>query len=1237
MIFFKYGIQLLPLKKRTLKMVHTFTLAGVSLVIVGLAGSAYGQTTVSGSITGKVMDPQGGVLPSATVTVTDIATGSVLKVTTNADGQYTAPLLKPDIYKVSAEGAGLQSDSTTVEVPVGGVTTADLKVSPKGSAQTVQVSASLIPLIDTTTSALVTSFDERQIQQLPAPGGDISTIAFTVPGVLVNAGGEFGNFTIYGLPAISNLFVLNGFDDVDPFLNLNNSGSSNLTLGQAELAESSVITNSYNTQYGRVAGAVVTYVTKSGGNQFHGLVNYYWNGDILNANDWFRNENGEGRERSVSNQWAVQLGGPIKKDKLWFFSDYEGLHYVLPASGPSVFPTAAFQSYILGQIPSQSTSLYKQAFALYQAAPYYSKSTPTVNAPIVNGSPSPVTSLQDGNETLGCGEYGFAGTPTGKAHQYWGSVPASDPTGSAVACTQGAIASASNLNQEFLWTWRVDWKINDKNTLFGRAKMDHGTQPTFTDFSAPIFNTISKQPEYEGQLNDTYIITPQMTNQFVFAADWYTAYFGPSNLPATLAAYPTFLEMFDAGPSESGFGSLGMPNAFPQGRNVTGYQFVDDVAYIKGKSTYKFGVNFRRSLISLYDAQTNVDGGAAFFDLPDFVSGQFPNDGISAYSESFTTVPDVHIGLYNMGVYFMDDYKANKRLTLSGGVRMDRTGNPQCKESCFTEYSRQYTQAISSAGLTQNYYAPGAYSSLLGGSVSTVNKSAFPSVDVVNFQPRGGIVYDVFGNSKTVLRGGIGLFTDLYPGVILDNVIQNFPSKFNASVIDGVFASSGTGSNFNQAIAQNKAVQSGFSGGQDLYQIANTLLGQNAVLAAPSFGALAPHQFHNPQYLEWNVQLQQQITPNDVIDVGYVGNKGTQELFFNPDLNASSAYFNQNANAAYDYTASCVVSDPSNPNFGSYTYCYPGGFKGVPQIGADANFGAINALTNAGYSNYNGLLITLKHRDHHGLHIEGTYTWSHALDLISNGGANGSEPFNAGAISGALTPYAPYNLNYSNADYDVRNDFSMDALWDLPYKFHTALGKAVLEGWSVSAKSYYRSGEPFSVTDVGEAGSIGPSYGGNVAAQEVVPYKPNCSYLPEKIVHSGCLNFNNYALDPVLLTTSQYYYNAGYTTSEDTNVEQTSLGNVRRNSYYGPHYADTDLMVSKSFLNVKKMNFLIGATSFNVFNHPNFGQPNWVLDGGAGSLGFITSAISPPTSPYGSFQGAAVTGRLVQVFGKFSF
>src|SRR5580658_10128989 len=370
-------------------------LAATGFITSITARVAYAQTETTGALSGSVVDQTGAAVPGATVVVTDPATNSVQTVVTNAEGHYSVGLLKPGLYKVTASAAGLQSDTIQSSVILGTTVPLEIKVTPKGDKTIVEVTSTTLPLVDTQNVALATSFNEQQIQELPTPGGDVTTVAFTAPGVVVNAGGAYGNFSSDGLPGISNLFVLNGFDNQDPFLNLNNSGSSNLTLGQGELQEATVVQNGYNSQYGRAAGAIINYTTKSGTNKFHGMADYNYNGTVMNANGWFNKFYGGARPHAVSNEWAANGGGPIIKDKVFFFSDYEGLHYVLPdSSGPVTFPSPALQSCVLAHVPAVAKTFYGQAFQAYQSAPAYGSAKP-----VANGS----ASNQDGQGNLGCG------------------------------------------------------------------------------------------------------------------------------------------------------------------------------------------------------------------------------------------------------------------------------------------------------------------------------------------------------------------------------------------------------------------------------------------------------------------------------------------------------------------------------------------------------------------------------------------------------------------------------------------------------------------------------------------------------------------------------------------------------------------------------------------------------------------------------------------------------------------
>ena len=1139
---------------------------------------AYAQSAVTGGVSGAVSDATGAVVPGATVVVTDTATDSKQTVKTNAEGRYTVGLLKPGLYKITATAESLKSDTIEVTVIIGTTVPVDIKVTPTSSNTIVEVTSTSLPLVDTQNVALATTFNEEQIQDLPTPGGDVTTVAFTAPGVVVNAGGAYGNFSSDGLPGISNLFVLNGFDNQDPFLNLNNSGSSNLTLGQGELAEATVVQNGYNSQYGRAAGAIINYTTKSGGNKFHGMADYDYNGTVLNSNGWFSGFYGLPRPHAVSNEWALNAGGPIIKDKLFFFSDYEGLHYVLPgAAGLVNFPSAPFQSAVLGftgtNYGTDVQQSYAQTFNAYKSATSYSGA-----APLTTG---------DGTINGGCGD--VAGTPA-PGGGYFGAYPTGVSSGNLIPCMTQAAASVNNINIEWLFTQRVDWNISDKHKIYGRYKMDRGSQPTGTSFINPLFSTVSIQPEYEGQFNDSYVISPTKTNVFVMAANWYTAYFGPSNIGASQALYPWY-GVTDAGfdgsgtPDSPGLAALGVPYYFPQGRNVTQYQFEDDFSWIKGKNSMKFGLNFRRDLVEDFDAQVLTDFPLLEnFDLNTFATGTLnPNlyGGVTGiYLQNFATQSDAHLALYNLGVYFQDELQATPKLKLTLGVRVDRTGNPLCHGGCFSLYGGSFPN--SSASVTEAYNKE----------VDPINAHPFPKVQIANIQPRFGFNYSL--DDKTEVRGGVGLFADLYPAGFLDGVIQNFPNVNSLELLSGTISATDPNGLTAGAKAANGAIEQGFQSGQNISQIATPLINQGVSFTPPSIGAYFPTTFKSPIYTEYSLQLQRQFGRNSAVIITYAGNYGYDGVIINPDLNPSNGEYG-------------LGPSPANP------WGPVGSIGGLGSTPPDPSFSKVTAFTNNGHSNYNGLMISYKHSGH-GLTGQLSYTYSHSLDMVSNGGEG--EYFNAAAVTMQLTPtLGPGNLNYSNSDYDIRNNLVGDVVYAEPFKSGNRVLNEVAGGWTIGAKTYYRGGEPFTVFDADAENAGYTNLGSQIMAQTVNP--------------AGVLT-NTTGKNPHGATV-----NPGLNAAEYEDPLPTNFGNLRRNALFGPHYADTDLSVVKKIVTTEGLTFSIGANAYNAFNNVNFAAPNATF--GSGSFGLITSTNAPPTSPYGSFQGAAVTQRVLQVHGKITF
>ena len=1169
----------------------------VSAVIFGLAAaiqvqqpSANAQNATTGSINGTVVDSTGAVVPNALVTVTDKATGSSLNLTTNAEGRFIASFLKPDVFQVSATSPGLQSVSTTVQVLTGQQSAVNVTLTPSANVQEIEVNANNVQLIDTQTSNTTTTFTTEQFQNLPAPGGDITTIAYTVPGVVLGAGTQgFGGIVSDGLPGLSNLVIINGADYAISLYNVANSGSSNLTLGQQEIAQAAVVQNGYSTQYGRQAGIIETYTTKSGANRVHGLAQWDYNSDGLNANDFFNNQSGIPRSKAVSNQYAAQIGGPIKRDKLFFFADTEGIRYVQPSTGFVNLPSKAMQASILANpnISAASKTLYGGMFAATNASPASASAVPVVTGP---------GSQQDTSGNYGCGS--LAGTPDYATGGTLG-------TSVTESCINSAFVNVGALNREWLAAGRLDWNISDRHRIFFRVTDDQGEQPSFVSLINPAWDSVSIQPNYTGQLNDTYSFSPSLTNQFIAASLYTAGVFGPANLAAALAASPTqFLESNDGGTNSlAGVGqfsfsadgtSLGATwNDFPQGTNTSQYQLVDGLSWLKGNHNVRFGFDFKRYNFTDVSLETASFGG--FYDfgsIADEAGGSLPGSSGSTFTQGFPRFANIHNAVYNVGFYAQDEWRATPKLAIDYGLRIDRNGNPICHDGCYSQYLGGFPNT--SATLNTPYNA----------TLSAGHDSFAPGIEWGVLQPRVGFNFDASGNGKTVVRGGVGLFSDSFPGLILEQTFLSFPNRYFAAVNTGTVAQ-GTRSAQEVAAGSANAVLNGFSQGATYNQISAALASQGIAFAPPNY-VTTPHTFHGARYTEFSLQLQRQITPTDALILSYAGNHGY-------DLFISNNHLNQNAGTSL---------------YGGYGN---GTFDDVPINSPDPRFAQVQNFTNNAISNYQGISVQYKHFDRRGLTTDVSYTYAHSLDDISNGG-NSQLPYNGNtSITSQITSDLPSRLMYSNSDYDIRNNFLLDLVYVEPYRFGNKFVATAAAGWTLGSKAYWRSGQPFSVLNVNAESALGSNGtgGANTVLAQVLNnnFNHKCnSYANPCFQNSGIFNGQS-----VTASASGAIVPVG-----PGPYPQTNFGNVPRNAFYGPHYADLDLNLYKDVFKHESVTFQIGAQAYNTLNHVNFAAPQSNASN-LSTLGHISSDVNAPTSPYGSSQEPTVSGRVLVVQGRFLF
>lgn len=1138
----------------------------LAAVLVGsFATRMAAQTLVSGEIDGTVTDPTGAVVVNASVNLSSADTGYNESTTSSGNGGFRFALLRPGSYTLTVSAAGFRTVKVTVVTNLGEATTIPVKLEVGVKAETIEITGE-VPLLHTENANGSTTIDTKVLDNMPSPGQDITNYVLQAPGVVVSTGAGYGNLTANGLPGTSNLYTVNGNDYNDPYLNLNNSGASNLLLGVNELQEIAVVTNGYTGEYGRMAGANVNYTTKSGTNQFHGNAGWYYNDGAFNANDWFNNSTDTPRPHAVANQWVGSVGGPIKKDKLFFFYDNEGIRYVLPGGGAPVYvPTSAFASAVQANIDanmSSESAFYKNIFSLYAAAPGSSRAVPLTTG------------------TLGCG------TALAAAEI---AAPGGGTFGVDTACASEYFSTVNNLNIERLQAITIDYNLSTNDTVRWRYKQDRGVQATGTDPINSIFNANSVQPEDDGQMLWTHTLNSHTTNQFIAAGLYYSAIFGPPNLSGALSTFPSTIIFSGGGQHMTNMG--GHDYSYPQGRNVAQWQLVDDFAWTKGPHGIKFGVNFRRNNIGDFATGPVTSGEIIVRNMNDFFDGAYQPSTTSTFVQRFASSNDLPIRYYSLGLYIQDEWKVTSRLKLTLALRADRNSDEVCRTDCFNQLASPFGQLNHDQTIPYNV------------AVQTGVHQAFPNLEKVVMSPRGGFSYSANRKGDLVISGGIGLFSDLYMGLLGDRFITNLPGVASFTIGNPCLPGTGTppdcsasgppmpiqpglaGGIFPAASGSNAALQAGFGSGATLGSLQTTLAGLTppVTFSPPNFSSVASN-ISNPKYVEWNLKIEKAIGNKTAIAFNYVGNHGYDEFIINQNMNA--------------YCNTAHITCP----FGSVT----------ATSAPDPRFAVVNEISNRGWSNYNGFTATLTRRFSSGFQGSLNYTYSHSLDTISNGGI---EPYSTAADGDSFrTQIDPNNLkllNYGNSDYDFRHVITASYVYQLPLKSANRGLDYVIGGWSFSGTVFYRSGEPYSVYD-----STGPAFylsngSSGVVLADYLGGPKTCAAAPNCLDPSAS-NFVPYGT-------------------------QTNFGNLPRNQFRGPGYFNSDFSLQKDFKITEKYTFTMGANAFNVFNHPNFANPDADISDAGSTFGQSQSTVTPPNSPYGNFQGAAVSGRVLQLDLKFKF
>jgi hypothetical protein len=850
----------------------------------------------------------------------------------------------------------------------------------------------------------------------------------------------------------SVLFTLNGADVMDPYNNLNNSGASNNLLGANEIAEAAVVLNAFSPRYGRMAGAQVNLVGKSGTNSFHGNATYNYNDAILNASSFFSNAAGTAKARSVANLYAGAVGGPVRKNKTFFFFDTEALRYALPSSSVVSIPSVELEQYALAHAAPSAVPVYQAAIRLWDNAAGVSRAVSVVNG---------TGTLQDRNNIMGCGTRTFS---TEKPFVNGSSGPR---FGVDTSCARAWRTTNSSVNVENLFIAKADHNLTDRQSLNFRYQYDWGLQATSTSAISHLFDSKSSQPQHQGQFTHTYVITPRLVNKLTGQAGWYSAIFGVQDFKGALAAMPVRLTLNEGGANGGGGGFVTVGAQFPTGRNGGQAQIIDDLSWVKRSHTLKAGVNLRYNRITDTALSSNSIAGTYILrDLKDFSTGIVNGAAQgSTFSQSYPILAAAHIRVYSLDWYLTDEWAVRKNLKLQYGIRFEKDKNPTCTDNCFSRMNTEFLAAGYRGGADVPYNA----------TITTGLRAAYKNYEGVMLEPRLGVVYSPFGQGKTVIRTGAGLFSNLPPASTVSSIFNNAPNKFTPSVAFGNVGL-GTDASTSQAaaVASFQAFESSFDKGFTLAQIQSAL--GKIGFAAPNY-YVPPDNFHPPKVVEWSLEIEHPITPRDVASATYAGNHGYNLSYGNTSLNN-------------------FISAPPGR--------FPQGFLDLPTTAPDPRFATITQVLLRGFSNYNGLSLQWRHAAGHGFTGQVGYTWSHGLQLNS--------------------VYDPRNLDfgYSNTGIDNRHQLTADILWSMP-NLPNSLADRVLGGWSIGMKLFAYSGRPFSVTNGQLGGQINANFGGPILA-DLKDFSALGRHCTAHAVNVPCLTQSQFAVTSTSNPTAQTDY-----------------------------------------------------------------------------------------------------------------
>lgn len=1118
------------------------------------AAIAQAQSPTTGQIMGVVEDPSGAVIREAKIILTSAA-GVQRAGASDATGHYVFSLLPPGTFRVETEEPGFSN--TTIEgvaVRITETTRLDIRLEMAKQKAGVEV-MSEPALADNAVRGTV--IQQEQIRQLPLPTRNFQQLLTLTPGTLgpVQNSSELGRgaapIYVNGNRATSNSVIINGAD-----ANAIGSGSTaNLAIPATDSLQEFIIqTSQYDASQGRVAGGIVSAVTKSGTNHFHGNIYEFFRNEALNANNFFLNRSRVPRPPYRRNQFGGTLGGPILKDHVWFFLSYQGSRELNSTSLTNSIGTVFVPQNLSNDRSDAGVDALASSYGLAQCAiPPTTFTSPPCFDPTAKFLLQ--AKLPNGSYVIPSAPYPMGVAP--------GAVP--QPVAVPVVGTSKFREDQVNTN--------LDFKPSTGNRFSAKffAANNPVTEALFNLFGlgnalpVPGFGGTANFNQRLLSLDDTHVLSSRLVNDLRFGLNSITTISIPQEpfTAAQLGISSPLGGLFPGMPeiSVANYFDLGASPFSDAGGAQKTYSAGNTLSAQKDRHSLKFGMEYRyHDLNAYFNLYTRGQifflgllprGPSAGNSFYDFLGGLYDSTGLTVMGSG---VNNRDIRAQDWSGFANDDWRVTDRFTLTLGLRYDFFG-------AFTEAQGRFVGFDPARLVTATIpgFPAGDNVAITGGFVQVSNaKNPLPGIPEVqpslvspdknNFAPRIGLALQPLPNSeRLVVRGGYGIYYDRPNSRLLDNQILNFPYYTLAQTLETPIATP-----FVQVpqpggypLTFNNPAAFPFGGPPALMLQAPTPLSPTGVAVVSANGIYPDiHNFRTPYIQQFSLGVQNEFANNWLLDVSYVGSIG-RKLFRLVDFNQA-------------FAPVPFVPGPLSPGLSSL---------------ALQGFG-FHAMQSSANSSYNSLQLQVSKQLSYGLQLLAAYTYSHSLDEYSG------DP--TGTSDVTVVPGNQVLLkNYASSDFDRTQRFVFSGIYDLPnYKGDSHFMRQAASGWELAGVVALQSGTPFSVLTNSDA-----------FVQARADFVTGC----------------NPALRGDVESRLNRYFNTGCFTPASA---MGDFGTTGRNILRGPDQRNADISIIKFFPLTEPTKLEFRTEFFNAFNTVSFANPINIL--ASGNVGQIVATTTGP-------------------------